>query len=64
MMNSKILYKLSIILNIFLILVSGSLLYHKRDRQDYQFISSSGGVIPSEQALSSFNNKPLQAIND
>lgn len=32
MMNSKILYKLSIILNIFLILVSGSLLYHKRDK--------------------------------
>lgn len=61
---SKKIFTASIILNGMFILATGSFVYHKWDKIQDKIAALGGGVAPSEKVLSTFNNEPLDALND
>lgn len=64
-MKKEKLLLFSIILNAFLIVVGGSLVFYKRERIMEKFQTFLGRYeTPTEKALASFNNDPLEAVND
>ena len=65
MMKKEKLFSLSILLNIVLMVVIGGAAFYKRDRiiEKIQFLLGTYGS-PTEKALSTFNDEPLEAIND
>lgn len=64
-MKKERLLLLSVILNVVLVVAGGGYAFHKRERimeKIHQWMGTY--TSPSEQALSSFNNEPLEAVND
>lgn len=55
----------SVVLNAFLMLMGGGFIFYKRERIVEKFQTILGMYeTPTEKALSTFNNEPLEAVND
>ena len=66
MMKKDKLFSLSILLNFVLIMAIGGFAFHKRERivEKIQVLLGVYYDTPTEKALSTFNNEPLEAVND
>lgn len=65
MMKKEKLFSLSVLLNFVLITAIGGIAFHKRERIVEKIQTLLGTYdTPTEKALSTFNNDPLEAVND